>query len=101
MSEPVSDYADLLDGTEHRWRNRLIGLTALLLAVAGGAYGLWAMVLSGGGQATAAVQTAKVETGSIAKTVSTTGAVAAQSTTSRLRQAAVGQSWPPPIGRQH
>jgi multidrug resistance efflux pump len=81
MSEPANDYADLLEGGEHRGRNRLIGLAALALLVAGGAYALWAMVLSGGGQATAAVQTAKVETGTISKTVSTTGTVAAQSTT--------------------
>ena len=82
MSETADDYGDLLEGGEHRGRKRLIWLTALLLAVAGGAYALWAMVLSGGGQATAAVQTATVETGSIATTVSTTGTVAAQSTTS-------------------
>ena len=81
MTEPANDYADLLEGGEHRWRSRLIWLTALLVAVAGGAYALWAMVLSGGGAATAAVQTATVTTGSIAKTVSTTGTVAAQSTT--------------------
>ena len=82
MSEPADDYGDLLEGGEHRWRKRLIGLAALAVVVAAGAYALWAMVLSGGGSATAAVQTAKVETGSISKTVSTTGTVAAQSTTS-------------------
>ena len=82
MSEPPNDYADLLEGGEHRWRSRLVWLAALLLAVVGGAYALWAMVLSGGGQATAAVQTATVERGSISTTVSTTGTVAAQSTTS-------------------
>ncbi len=82
MSEPENDYADLLDGTEHRGRKRLIALVALVLLVVGGAYALWAMVLSGGGSATAAVQTATVATGSISKTVSTTGTVAAQSTSS-------------------
>ena len=81
MSETVNDYGDLLDGAEHRWRNRLIGLVALAILAGAGAYALWAMVLSGGGSATAGIQTAKVERGSISKTVSTTGTVAAQLTT--------------------
>jgi len=81
MSEALSDYGDLLDGAEHRWRNRLVGLAALAVLVGAGAYALWAVVLSGGGSATAEIQTATVQRGSISKTVSTTGTVAAQSTT--------------------
>jgi multidrug efflux pump subunit AcrA (membrane-fusion protein) len=81
VSKGLDDYGDLLDKTEHRWRRRLIGLLMVAAVVAGGVYALWAMVLSGGGLATAAVQTATVTTGSISKTVSTTGTVVAQSTT--------------------
>jgi multidrug efflux pump subunit AcrA (membrane-fusion protein) len=53
----------------------------LAALVAGGAYAVWALVLSGGDTVTAEVQTATVERGSISQTVSTTGTVAAQSTT--------------------
>jgi len=79
--EGVDEYGDLLDGAEHRWRKRLIGLGVLVALVAAGAYALWATVLAGGGTATAEAQTASVERGSISETVSTTGTVAAQSTT--------------------
>src|SRR3989304_1359108 len=81
MSETVSEYDDLLDGSEHRWRNRLVGLVALAVLVGAGGYALKATVLSGGGSATAEVQTATVEQGTLATTISTTGVVAAQSTT--------------------
>jgi HlyD family secretion protein len=80
MSGKVNEYDDLLDGAEHRWRNRLIGLVVLAALIAAGAYGLWAIVLSGGGSSAAGVQTAKVQRGSISKTVSTTGVAVAQST---------------------
>ncbi|MCJ7509554.1 MAG: biotin/lipoyl-binding protein [Dehalococcoidia bacterium] len=82
MSKKVNEYDDLLDGTEHRWRNRLIGLVVLAALVAAGGYALWAVVLSGGGSAAEGVQTATVEKGSISKTVSTSGVAAAQSTAS-------------------
>ncbi len=86
MSEPLApeeldEYEDLLDGTEHPWRKRLVGLVALAVLIAAGAYGLFAIVLGGGEQTTAAVQTATVSRGSVTNTVSTTGTVAAQSTT--------------------
>ena len=45
MSETLTEYDDLLDGTEHRWRNRFIALAALAALVAAGAYALWATVL--------------------------------------------------------
>jgi HlyD family secretion protein len=77
----MDDYGDLLDESEHRWRKRLIGLLMLAALIGVGAYALWAMVLSGGGSATAEVRTATVEKGSISTTVSTTGTVVAQSTT--------------------
>ena len=82
MSKKGNEYDDLLDGAEHRWRNRLIGLVVLAALVAAGAYALWALVLSGGGSSAAGVQTAKVERGSISKTVTTSGVAAAQSTAS-------------------
>lgn len=80
MSETVNGYEDLLDGAEHRWRNRLIGLAVLGALLAGGAYALWAVVLGGGGSSAAEIQTAKVERGSISQTFSTTGVAVAQST---------------------
>ena len=82
MNKKVNEYDDLLDGTEHRWRNRLIGLVALAALVAVGAYALWAIVLSDGSSSAAGVQTATVEKGSITKTFSTTGVAVAQSTAS-------------------
>jgi HlyD family secretion protein len=82
MSKKVNEYDDLLDGTEHRWRNRLIGLVVLAALVALGAYALWAIVLSDGGSSAAGVQTATVEKGSITKTFSTSGVAVAQSTAS-------------------
>ena len=39
MSRKVNEYDDLLDGAEHRWRNRLIGLVVLAALIAAGAYG--------------------------------------------------------------
>jgi multidrug efflux pump subunit AcrA (membrane-fusion protein) len=81
LSREQGDYDDLLDETEHRWRGRLIGLAVLVALAAGALYALWAVVLGGGGTATAEVRTATVEKGSISQTVSTTGTVVAQSTT--------------------
>lgn len=45
MSERSNDYDDLLDDTEHGWRNRLIGLAVLMVLVAAGVYALWATLL--------------------------------------------------------
>lgn len=61
MSERVDEYEDLLDGTEHRWRNRLIGLAAIGALAAAGAFGVWTVVLGGGSDSTEGVQTATVE----------------------------------------
>ena len=36
VSKGLDDYGDLLDGIEHRWRKRLIGLLMLAALVAGG-----------------------------------------------------------------
>jgi multidrug efflux pump subunit AcrA (membrane-fusion protein) len=80
MSEALDEYDDLLDGAEHRWRNRLIGLAVLGVLIALGAYALWATVLGGGGSSSAEIQTATVERGSISQTMSTTGVAVAQST---------------------
>jgi len=80
MSETVNDYEDLLEESEHRWRNRVIGLVGLAVLVAAGAYALWAMVLSDGGSSADETQTATVERGSITNTLSTSGVVVAQST---------------------
>ncbi len=80
MSETANDYEDLLEESEHRWRNRLIGLVVLAALVAAAAYALWAMVLSGEGSSGEETQTATVERGSITNTLSTSGVVVAQST---------------------
>jgi HlyD family secretion protein len=80
MSETLTEYDELLDVAEHRWRNRLIGLAALAALVAGGAYALWATVLGGGGSTAAEIQTATVQRGSISQSLSTTGVAVAQST---------------------
>ncbi len=80
MSETVNDYEDLLEESEHRWRNRLIGLVVLAALVAASAYALWAMVLSDGGSSGEETQTATVERGFITNTLSTSGVVVAQST---------------------
>ncbi len=82
MSETPNEYDDLLDGAEHRWRNRLIGLVVLAALMAGAGYALWALLLGGGGSTAAQIQTAKVQRGSISKTFSTTGTAVAQSTAS-------------------
>jgi HlyD family secretion protein len=80
MSETADDYEDLLEESEHRWRNRVVGLVVLAALVAVGVYVLWAIVLSGGGSSAEGTQTATVERGSITNTVSTSGVVVAQST---------------------
>ena len=80
MSETLIEYDDLLDGTDHRRRNRLIGLAVLGVLIAAGAYALWAIALGGGGSSSAEIQTATVERGSISQTLSTTGVAVAQST---------------------
>ncbi len=81
MSDITANYDDLLDEPEHPWRNRLImlGVFAALVAIA--AYALWAMVLRGEGSTAVQEQTATVTRGDITKSVSTSGTVAAQSTT--------------------
>jgi HlyD family secretion protein len=80
MSETLTEYDELLDITDHHWRNRLIGLAALAALLAVGAYALWAVALGGGGSTAAETQTATVQRGSISQTVSTTGVAVAQST---------------------
>ena len=80
MSEAQNEYDDLLDGTDHPWRKRLIALAVLAALVAAGAYALWATLLGGGGSTAAEIQTATVQRGSISQTLSTTGVTVAQST---------------------
>jgi HlyD family secretion protein len=80
MSETLIEYDDLLDSTDHRRRNRLIGLAVLGVLIAAGAYALWAIALGGGGSSSAEIQTATVELGSISQTLTTTGIAVAQST---------------------
>ena len=80
MTNAVDDYDDLLDDGNHRWRKRLI-LSALVAALAvAGVFVLWATMLRGGGPAESAVQTAKVQRGSIMKTISTSATTASQAT---------------------
>src|SRR4030042_1083401 len=80
MSETLIEYDDLLDSTDPRRRNRLLGLAVLGVLIAAGAYALWAIALGGGGSSSAEIQTATVELGSISQTLSTTGVAVAQST---------------------
>ena len=80
MSETVNDYDDLLEESEHHWRNRIIGVLVLAVLVAAGGYALWALVLGGEGSSGEETQTATVERGSITKTLTTSGVAVAQST---------------------
>lgn len=82
MNEATNEYDDLLDDTEHRWRNRLIMVGVLLALLVAGIYALWTTVLSGEGSSEAVTQTATVERGAIINTVSTSGTAVAQSTAS-------------------
>jgi len=75
------NYEDLLAEAEHPWRSRLIWLALAVILAAAVATGLWWELLRGSGTATGTVQTATVDRGNVTKTVSTTGTVAAQSTT--------------------
>ncbi len=80
MNETTNEYDDLLDDTQHRWRNRFIMLGVLLALVVAGIYALWTTVLSGEGSSEAMTQTATVQRGAIVKSVSTSGTAVAQST---------------------
>jgi MYXO-CTERM domain-containing protein len=40
MTETPNEYDDLLEGADHPWRKRIIGLLALAALVAAGAYAL-------------------------------------------------------------
>jgi HlyD family secretion protein len=81
MTEATFDYDDLMEGTGGGWRQRLIWIGVLTVLLAAVATGVWWEFLRGGSAATAAVQTATVSMGNVTKTVSTSGTVAAQSTT--------------------
>ncbi len=80
MTNAVDDYDDFLDGGNHRWRRRAVGLALVVALAVAGVFVLWAMVLRDGGSAASAVQTAKVQRGSIMKTISTSATTASQST---------------------
>ena len=80
MNELPNEYDDLLDGVEHPWRKRFVGLALLGVLLAAGAYALWSTLLGGGGSTAAETQTATVERSSISQTLSTTGVAVAQST---------------------
>jgi HlyD family secretion protein len=80
MTNAVDDYDDFLDGGNHRWRRRAVGLALVVALAVAGVFVLWAMVLRDGGSAASAVQTAKVQRGSIMKTISTSATTLAQST---------------------
>lgn len=75
------NYDDLLEEAEHGWRSRFTWLVLALVLVTAIATGLWWELLRGSSTATGTVQTATVDRGSITKVVSTTGTVAAQSST--------------------
>lgn len=79
-TEAAFDYDDLLGSAGNAWRTRLIWLAVLGLLIAAVATGVWWEFLRGGSAATAAVQTATVSLGDVTKSVSTSGTVAAQST---------------------
>ncbi|MGA9350800.1 MAG: hypothetical protein WBW48_18625 [Anaerolineae bacterium] len=56
MTETPNECDDLLEGADHPWRKRIIGLLALAALVAAGAYALRAIAL-GGGSSEAETQT--------------------------------------------
>lgn len=74
------NYEELLNPAGHRGRGVIIGAIVAALVLAGAGYLVWAMFFSGGSTATAQTQTATVTRGSITKTVSTSGTVAADQT---------------------
>lgn len=80
MSEVRIGYDDLFDEPASAWRNRLIVVAVIASLVAAGAYMLWSMVLRDGESTALPEQTATVTLGAITKSVSTSGTVAAQST---------------------
>jgi len=79
-TDAAFNYDDLLEGTGGSWRSRLIWLAVLGTLVAAIATGAWWEFLRGGSGATTTVQTATVSLGDVTKSVSTSGTVAAQST---------------------
>jgi HlyD family secretion protein len=79
-TEAPFNYDDLLEGTGGSWRSRLIWLALLGTLVVAVATGAWWEFLRGGSAATATIQTATVSLGNVTKSVSTSGTVAAQST---------------------
>ncbi len=80
-TDAAFDYDDLMGSAGNAWRSRLTWLALLGVLIAAVATGVWWQFLRGGGTATVAVQTATVSVGNVTKTVSTSGTVAAQSTT--------------------
>ncbi len=77
--ESAFDYDDLLE-SGGAWRSRLIWLGAIALLVAVAATAVWWEFMRGGGSTATTVQTATVSLGNVTKSVSTSGTVAAQST---------------------
>src|SRR6202521_4941248 len=75
------NYDDLLNEGSGSWRSRLIWLALLGALTAAIVTGVWWEFLRGGSVATAATQTAAVSVGNVTKTVSTSGTVAAKSST--------------------
>ena len=80
-TETAFDYDDMLGDETSAWRSRLIWLTALAVLLIAVATGVWWEFMRGGSAATATEQTATVTMGDVTKSVSTSGTVAAQSTT--------------------
>ncbi|MDP9235947.1 MAG: biotin/lipoyl-binding protein, partial [Chloroflexota bacterium] len=81
MSDISVGYDDLLDGEEHNLRNRLLALSVAGVVVVAAAVAIWMSFFRGGGATAAQAQTATVTMGDVTKSVSTSGTVAAKSST--------------------
>ena len=79
-AEAAFDYDDLLGDQKSAWRSRLIWLGAITVLLVAAAAGIWWEFMRGGTSTVATTQTATVSMGDVTKSVSTSGTVAAQST---------------------
>src|SRR5438270_1524245 len=87
MTEVALEYGDLFESEGRRWRGRLIMLVVVVALAAASVGAGWWEFWRGGSATSAAAQTATADRGSITKSVSTSGVVSAEQTSSLSFQA--------------